>query len=106
VVLGVLMAFLPVGIAAWWMFRKLQAQYTRGESRSVATAFAGFGPFVLLVSIVFSQFPGGYASLLGGPFALVGVFLGIVMITTLLSFMPCMLALRWVRYTEAARREQ
>ncbi len=106
VVLGAFMAFLPVGIAAWWMLRKLQARYTRGESRSVAIAFAGFTPFVLVVSMVVAQILGGYASLLGGPFALVGVFVGIVGITTFLSFVPCMLALRSVRHTEAAHREQ
>ena len=39
-ILGATMAFLPTGIAAWWIFRKLQARYIRRESRAAATALA------------------------------------------------------------------
>ena len=43
-ILGVTMAFLPAGIAAYWIFQKLQTHYTRREARAVATAFGVFTP--------------------------------------------------------------
>ena len=96
-ILGVTMAFLPTGVAAWWIFRKLQARYKRREARAVATAFAVFTPVSLLIAIVLSQIPGGYAAFMGAPFFLVGAFVGIVVMTTILSFLVCLFTLSMTR---------
>jgi hypothetical protein len=92
-----LLVFLPIGIAAWWIFQKLQARYTRREARAVATAFGVFTPVSLAVATVLSQLPGGYAASLGRSFSVVGVFVGVVVMTTLLSFLVCLFTLRMTR---------
>lgn len=95
--IGFLMVFLPIGIAAWWIFRKLQARYTRREARAVATAFGVFTPVSLAVATVLSQIPAGYAAFLGRPFGLIGAFAGIVVMTTTLSFLVCLFTLSMTR---------
>jgi hypothetical protein len=82
-----LLVLLPTGIATWWIFRKLQSHYTRREARAVATAFGAFTPVSLLIAIPLAQIPGGYASFLGGPFGLVGAFMGVVVMTAILNFL-------------------
>jgi len=99
-VLGAIIAFLPGGIAAWWMFRKLRAHYTRRQSRAAAITFAVFTPVALLIGVLVAQIPGGYAEVLGRPFGLVGAFVGIVVTITLLNFVPTVLALWISRRTE------
>lgn len=94
-VLGMIMVFLPTGIAAWWMFRKLQIRYTRGEARAVAIAFAVFTPVALVMGFFVAEITGGYAGFLGRPFGFAGAFAGIVVLTTFLSFVPSVLAL-WI----------
>lgn len=92
-----LLVFLPAGIAAWWIFRKLQARYTRREARTVATAFGVFTPVSLLIAIPLAQIPAGYAAFLGRPFGLIGAFAGIVVMTTTLSFLVCLFTLSMTR---------
>jgi len=92
-----LLVFLPTGIATWWILRKLQARYTQREARAVATAFAVFTPVSLLIAIVLSQIPGGYAAFLGPAFGLVGAFVGIVVMTTILNFLVCLFTLSMTR---------
>jgi len=112
-VLGAIMAFLPAGFAAWWMFRKLQEHYTRREARAMAIAFGVFTPVSLLMGVLLAQIPGSYAVLpLGSPSGHVGELVGfsagfvsIVMITALVSFVPSVLALwitRRIRRVDAA----
>ena len=97
-ILGATMAFLPTGIAAWWMFRKLQAHCTRREARAVAIAFAVLAPVSFGIAILLSQISGGYADLLlGSPFFLVGAFVGVVVIATIVNFVLCLLTLRITR---------
>jgi hypothetical protein len=97
-ILGATMAFLPTGIAAWWMFRKLQAHCTRREARAAAIAFAVLAPVSFGIAILLSQTSGGYADLLlGSPFGLVGAFVGVVVIGTIVNFVLCLLTLRITR---------
>jgi len=63
-VLGLVMAVFPIGIACWWMFRRLQAHWTRREARAVTLAFAMFSPIWFGAGILLSEFTGGYADLL------------------------------------------
>ena len=98
-ILGATMAFLPTGIAAWWMFRKLQAYCTRREARAVAIAFAVLAPVSFGIAFLFSEISGGYAELLlGSPFSLVGAFVGIVVMATIVNFVLCLFTLRFTRH--------
>lgn len=90
--------FLPIGVATAWMFRKLRTVYPRREARAVSTAFGIFTPVSLVVGVVLAEIPGGYAEMLAGPhFVLIGVFVGVVIVTGLLSFLVCVLVLRVTR---------
>jgi hypothetical protein len=94
-------ALLPNGLAAWWMFRELQKQYSRRESRAVATAFGIVTPLSLAVAIVLSQIPGAYAEVaLGRRFILPAVFVAVAVVTTLLSFAASACVLRFTRHLE------
>jgi hypothetical protein len=98
-VLGAILAFLPAGIAAWWMFRKLQAYCTRREARAVAIAFVVLAPVSFGIAFLFSEMSGGYAELLlGSPFALVGALAGIVAVATIVNFLLCLFTLRFTRH--------
>jgi hypothetical protein len=98
-ILGATMALLPSGIAAWWMFRKLQAYYTRREARAVAIAFAVLAPVSFGIAFLFSEISGGYAELLlGSPFALAGAFVGVVVMASIVNFVLCLFTLRFTRH--------
>lgn len=94
---GAAAVFLPVGIAAWWMFRRLLATYPRSEAWAAAIAFGAITPLSLIVSVFLAQIPGSYANILVGPrfFGLLGAFFGIVVMSTFLSFLACSLVL-WI----------
>jgi len=97
-ILGATMAFLPAGIAAWWLFRKLQPYCTRREARAVAIAFAVLAPVSFGIAMLLAEISGGYAELLlGSPFYLVGAVVGIVVIATIVNFVLCLLTLRITR---------
>jgi hypothetical protein len=51
------------GMGRWWMLRRLSAEYSRREARSVANAFAVLGPVLLTISLALSPIVGGYAGL-------------------------------------------
>lgn len=89
---------LSIGIATWWIFRELQAGYTRREARAATTTFAILTPMSLGIAILLSPFPGGYAEMfLGSSFVLVGVVVGVIAITTLLNFLLCLFTLWMTR---------
>jgi hypothetical protein len=98
-ILGATMAFLPAGISAWWMFRKLQAYCTRREARAVAIAFAVLAPVSFGIAFLLSEISGGYAELLlGSPFFLAGAFVGIVVMATIVNFVLCLFTLGFTRH--------
>jgi MFS family permease len=77
---------LPIGAASLWLFRTLQAGFTRHESKKVAMGFALFTPISLAVSMLFAEMSGGYAaSLWGSSFGLLGAFVGAIAMTALLN---------------------
>jgi hypothetical protein len=95
----IIAVILATGIATWWVFRKLQADYTRREVRAVATTFAILAPVSLAIAMPLSLIPAGYAEiLLGSRFFLIGAFVGIVLITTSLDFLLCLLTLWMTRH--------
>ncbi len=55
---GVMMAFLPGGLAAYLLFRKLRNHYGRRPALWTSTAFLVVAPLSLLVAVVLAPFPG------------------------------------------------
>lgn len=107
VVLAVTLAT-PIGAAAWWIFKKLRPNYSQRTARAAAIAFGLFTPVSLGVGVLLSTIIGAYAEGLAGYpfFGLAGAFLGIVIVTTLLSFVPCVFTL-WITHRgEAAHQAQ
>jgi hypothetical protein len=101
IVLEAIITILPAMLAAYWMFRKLQARYPMREALSVAAAFGVTAPVALGLGLLLGQIPGGYvAFFLGKPFRRMGAFAGVVLgvwvITTFLSFLV-VLAAFWLK---------
>jgi hypothetical protein len=91
---GVIMAFLPSGLAAYLLFRRLRNRYNSRAALWTSIVFLIFAPASLLVAIVLAPFPAGHAELLlGSPFFLVGAFVGMIVITTTLTFGPSLFTL-------------
>lgn len=104
--MGVVMAFLPGALAAYPLFRKLRNRYSSRPALCTSIVFLIFAPVSLLVAIVLAPLPGGYADLfLGGPFALVGAFLGIVVVITVLTFGPSLFML-WLSRRGGRRAQE
>jgi len=96
---------IPTGAAAWWIFWKLRPNNPSRTARDAAFAFCIFTPVSLGVAVLLSTFVGGYAERLSGNpmFAPVGAFLGIVIVTTLLSVVPSVFVL-WIARREGAHQ--
>ncbi len=104
--LGMVMAVLPSGLAAYLLFRRLRNRYSTRPALWTSIVFAIFAPVSLLVAIVLAPFPGGYADLLlGGPFAWIGAFVGIIVVTTILTFGPSLFTL-WLSKRGGGRAQQ
>jgi hypothetical protein len=96
--LGAAVVLLPTALAAWWIFRKLQARLSRREARAVTIAFVLCAPIVLLVAVVLAELTGGHAEkLLGSPFALAGAISGVFVVAPLGSIVPTALTLWMTR---------
>jgi fumarate reductase subunit C len=95
--LGALMVLSSNGAAVWWASRKLRTVYSRREARALSVAFGVVTPVSLLVALAVSPMFGYSELVLGGSFVLVGVFVGIVALTALLTFFVCVLVLRVTR---------
>ena len=92
---GLGLTFLPAGVAAWWIYRKLQPIYSPRVARTVAIAYAAVTPVALSISMVLAPFG---AFVFDGRFQsrillLAGLFLTVATITTLLCFAVCAFAL-------------
>ncbi|HWR37704.1 MAG TPA: hypothetical protein VN622_17720 [Clostridia bacterium] len=87
----------PVGVAAWWIFKKLRPDYSVRTARAAAIAFTVFTPISLGVAFPLSTIVGAYSEGLAGYpfFGFAGAFVGVVIITALLSFVPCAFTL-WI----------
>jgi hypothetical protein len=84
---------LMIAIATWWIFRALQADYTRRVARAVAITFAILSP----VSLGIALMSAGYAELLlGSPF--IGMLMGVAVIAVLLNFLLCLLTMRMTQH--------
>jgi hypothetical protein len=87
----------PIGVAVWRIYKKLRPDYPARTARKGATAFGVFIPVSLGVAFPLSTLVGGYSEDLARLpfFGLVGAFVGVVILTALLSLVPCALML-WI----------
>ncbi len=83
--LVILLAWLPSGLAAIWMFHKLQAQWTKRKARYLAIVFVLTAPVSLGISMPLAMMIGGYAGLVFASAAPVGAFAGMILLNALLN---------------------
>jgi hypothetical protein len=65
-ILGMLAVFVPDGLAAWWLMRRVRANRSRSDARRAATAFAVSAPLALGVGYLLGELVGGYAEMILG----------------------------------------
>src|SRR6266404_4941526 len=93
---GMVLGFLPAGLAGWWLFRRLRSNYARAEARVAAIVFSLFALAGLAIGLFLGEIFGGYAgNLLGDPFSFPGALVGIVVVIFIATFPPVLLAL-WI----------
>ena len=85
-IVGMLAVFVPDGLAAWWLLRRVRANRSRSDARRAATAFAVSAPIVLGIGYLLGELVGGYAEvILGSRFILPAVASFIIV---LMIFVP------------------
>ena len=96
----------PAALGYWWIFQKLHGDYPRRQARSAAMAFAIFSPIPLGISLLLGPIVGGYTGIFLGTesrwVAFSGAVLWIVVVITLMTFVPSLLALRITRSNKSA----
>ena len=96
----------PAALGYWWIFRKLHGDYPRRQARSAGMAFAIFSPIPLGISLLLGPIVGGYTGIFLGTesrwIAFSGAVLWIVVVITLMTFVPSLLALRITRSNTSA----
>lgn len=98
----------PICLAAWWIFRRLRANYPVRTARAAAIAFGVFTPVSLGVAFPLSTIVGAYSEGLARypVFGFLGAFVGVAIIAALLSFVPCAFALWIARHDGGAHQAQ
>jgi len=92
-IIGVLAFIIPLTLATRWIFHTLSFHYPRQLVRSLTTAFVFSAAISQMIGMPVAMLTGSYAErLLGTRFALLGVFLGLVLTITCLCFLACVLA--------------
>jgi hypothetical protein len=102
---GALMAIpvfgIPLGLAAWWMFRKLQSCYSRREARAVSITFAAFAPVPLAIGFVLGTLVGGYTGVIlrtqSRSVAFAGTVVGLLVMVAVIALIPSAIALSITR---------
>jgi hypothetical protein len=61
-----LVVFLPDGLVAWWILRRVRASRLRDDARRATTAFAVSAPLALGVGYLLGELVGGYAEVILG----------------------------------------
>jgi hypothetical protein len=93
---GIVLGFLPSGLAGWWIFRRLRSNHPRVEARGAAITFSVFALAGLAIGLFLGEIFGGYAgSLLGDRFSFPGALVGIVATIDIVTFPPVLAAL-WI----------
>src|SRR5467141_3988528 len=86
---GMVLGFLPAGLAGWWIFRRLRSNYPKAEARVAAIAFSVFALAGLAIGLFLAEIFGGYsASFLGNPFSFPGAVVGIIVTIVIVTFPP------------------
>ena len=101
---------LPICLAAWWIFRRLQGEYTRREARAAAITFGVFTPVPLAISVLLGPIVGGYIGIFLGTesrlVAFSGAVLGIVVMIALVTFVTSLVAVWVTRHVGAVHQTQ
>ncbi len=99
----------PICLAASWIFRKLQAEYTRREARAAAITFGVFTPVPLAISLLLGPIVGGYTGIFlrteSRMVAFSGAVLGIVVMIALVTFVTSLLAV-WITHRTGGEAQQ
>jgi hypothetical protein len=83
---AVAIVLFPDVMATFWIFRRLQVNYSRGDARRAATAFAASAPLTLALGYMLGGLVGGYAeATLGGHFIIPAI---VVFIVTSMILVP------------------
>jgi len=97
--LGAVGVLAPICFATWWIFRRLRVYYERREARAAAITFGLFTPVPLGIGLLLGPVVGGYTGILLGTesrlVAFSGAVMGIVVMITMMAFVPSLVAL-WV----------
>lgn len=102
------MVLTPIGVAVWWIFKKLRPNYSARTVRKGAIAFGVFMPVSWGVAFPLSTLLGAAVGDWAGIhfFGLVGAFVGVVAMTALLSLVPCAFTLWIERHDGEAHQTQ
>jgi hypothetical protein len=97
----------PIGVAVWWIYKKLRPDYSARTARKGALAFAVFMPVSWGVAFPLSTLTGAYSEGLARVpfFGLAGAFVGVVILTAVLSLVPCAFMLWIDRHDGEAQAE-
>jgi len=95
---------IPLGVAFWWMFHKLQSYYSRREALAASVAFAVVAPVPLAIGLVLGTTVGrSYADVIfrtqSRAVAFTGAVAGTVVIIILMALIMSALALWITRLT-------
>lgn len=100
----------PICLGALWIFRKLQAEYTRREARAAAITFGVFTPVPLAISLLLGPIVGGYTGIFlrteSRLVAFSGAVMGIVVMIALVTFVTSLLAVWITRHVGAVHQTQ
>ena len=102
--LGAAAVVIPVGAAAWWLFKRCLEHAPRLEALVVAIVFGVSAPIATIMIIPFAQIAGGHLADIGRVFGLIGSVATLIVGVTLLCFVAASLA-RWVvrRFSVSSR---
>jgi hypothetical protein len=92
---------IPLGLATWWMFRKLKLCYSPREARAVSIAFGAFAPVSLASGFVLGAPAEDYTGVVlgtrSGGVAFAGAVAGVVVIVAVIALIPSAIALSITR---------
>jgi hypothetical protein len=76
----------PDGMAAWWIFRRVQTDHSRNDARRAATGFAVSAPLALAVAYLLGELVGGYAEVVLGRYFVLPAVAAVIVVLTI--FIP------------------
>lgn len=94
ILFGAVSLAMPVGVAAWWLFRTHATSAPREVAQTLAVTFATCASLAYLLAIPIATMLGGYSSGLSPSLGLVGALVTVWALMSVICFAGCSLALR------------